>query len=120
MLSGCTGEHKITEGEDCLECHAEEKQEFDAPVLDDVADVGLTFTVETHDSVVYLCSARFGGDTGERAVPTRLRTLDTDDLRNITVPEPGIYLLCTGDPDSPRIAFVRASKDVAVGATITL
>lgn len=127
-LGGCSsGNHKVTEGESCGECHADGKEEFVWGSLDEMresigasATVGSAFSVETSADVVWLCSLRFGDDEGTHVVPTRLRTLTQEDLLSVQVKDPGLYALCSGSLDNPSMTIVEIDGSIADGSVVVL
>lgn len=56
-----------------------------------------------------LCTASIA-DTGT-VVPARMRTIPASEFGTVTVSEPGLYALCTGDISSPSATIlVNATK----------
>ena len=99
-LAGCASSHPITKsGEQCASCHSDGRAAVEGTGSTSATETGLTFAVESGAGEVYLCTAAVAEDG--TVIPSRDRTLSTDELGAVTVSRPGLYALCTGDIASP-------------------
>ncbi|WP_302962318.1 hypothetical protein [uncultured Adlercreutzia sp.] len=123
-LAGCSSNHPITKaGEACASCHSDGRAaaEGDAAsaALADATETGLTFTVESAADKVYLCAVAVAD--GGTIVPAQMRTLTADELGSVTVSEPGVYALCTGEISSPSsITLINATESAPADTVVKL
>lgn len=128
ILGGCSaGNHKVTEGEPCGECHADGKEEIVWDSVDAAKEslevaftVGSSFSIEANADAVWLCSLRFGDDAGIHAVPSRLKTLGREDLSFVQVKDSGLYALCVGNLDNPSTTIIEVDPSVSDGKVVVL
>lgn len=123
-LAGCSSNHPITKaGEACASCHSDGRAAAEGEAagvpLADAAETGLTFTVESGADKVYLCTVAVA-DSGT-IVPAQMRTLTADELGSVTVSEPGVYALCTGEISSPSsITLINATESAPADTVVKL
>lgn len=119
-LAGCSSNHPITKsGEACASCHSDGRAAAWGAEVPDATETGLAFAVESSADEVYLCTASVAEDG--TVVPAQMRKLTADDLGAVTVSEPGLYSLCTGDIASPSsVVLVHAAEDGPVDVVVKL
>lgn len=119
-LAGCTSSHPITKsGEQCASCHSDGRAAVEGTGSASATETGLTFAVESGAGEVYLCTAAVAEDG--TVIPSRDRTLSTDELGAVTVSRPGLYALCTGDIASPSATvLINATESGRADAVVKL
>lgn len=119
-LVGCASGHPVTKsGEQCSSCHSDGRAAVEGTGSASATETGLTFSVESEDGEVYLCTAAVAEDG--TIIPSRDRTLSADELGAVTVSRPGLYALCTGDVASPSATvFVSATENGPANTTVKL
>ena len=119
-LAGCASSHPITKsGEQCASCHSDGRAAVEGTGSASATETGLTFAVESGAGEVYLCTAAVAEDG--TAIPSRDRTLSTDELGAVTVRRPGLYALCTGDIASPSATvLINATESGRADAVVKL
>ncbi|EOS50788.1 hypothetical protein [Adlercreutzia caecimuris] len=123
-LAGCSSNHPITKaGEACASCHSDGRAAVEGEAVDaalaDATETGLTFTVGSGADKVYLCTVAVAD--GGTIVPAQMRALTADELGAVTVSEPGVYALCTGEISSPSsITLVNATESGPTDAVVKL
>lgn len=119
-LAGCTSSHPITKsGEQCASCHSDGRAAVEGTGSASATETGLTFAVESGAEEVYLCTAAVAEDG--TVIPSRDRTLSTDELGAVTVSRPGLYALCTGDIASPSATvLINATESGRADAVVKL
>lgn len=119
-LAGCTSSHPITKsGEQCASCHSDGRAAVEGTGSTSATETGLTFAVESGAEEVYLCTAAVAEDG--TVIPSRDRTLSTDELGAVTVSRPGLYALCTGDIASPSATvLINATESGRADAVVKL
>lgn len=119
-LAGCASSHPITKsGEQCASCHSDGRAAVEGTGSTSAAETGLTFAVESGAGEVYLCTAAVAEDG--TVIPSRDRTLSTDELGAVTVSRPGLYALCTGDIASPSATvLINATESGRADAVVKL
>lgn len=119
-LAGCTSSHPITKsGEQCASCHSDGRAAVEGTGSTSATETGLTFAVEGGAGEVYLCTAAVAEDG--TVIPSRDRTLSTDELGAVTVSRPGLYALCTGDIASPSATvLINATESGRADAVVKL
>ncbi len=119
-LAGCTSSHPITKsGEQCASCHSDGRAAVEGTGSTSATETGLTFAVESGAGEVYLCTAAVAEDG--TVIPSRDRTLPTDELGSVTVSRPGLYALCTGDIASPSATvLINATESSPADAVVKL
>ncbi len=119
-LAGCTSSHPITKsGEQCASCHSDGRAAVEGTGSTSATETGLTFAVESGAGEVYLCTAAVAEDG--TVIPSRDRTLSTDELGAVTVSRPGLYALCTGDIASPSATvLINATESGRANAVVKL
>ena len=119
-LAGCTSSHPITKsGEQCASCHSDGRAAVEGTGSTSATETGLTFAVESGAGEVYLCTAAVAEDG--TVIPSRDRTLPTDELGAVTVSRPGLYALCTGDIASPSATvLINATESGRADAVVKL
>lgn len=87
-LAGCASSHPITKsGEQCASCHSDGRAAVEGTGSASATETGLTFAVESGAGEVYLCTAAVAEDG--TVIPSRDRTLSTDELGAVTVSRRG-------------------------------
>ncbi len=119
-LAGCASSHPITKsGEQCASCHSDGRAAVEGTGSASATETGLTFAVESGAGEVYLCTAAVAEDG--TVIPSRDRTLSTDELGAVTVSRPGLYALCTGDIASPSATvLINATESGRADAVVKL
>lgn len=119
-LAGCASSHPITKsGEQCASCHSDGRAAVEGTGSASATETGLTFAVESGAEEVYLCTAAVAEDG--TVIPSRDRTLSTDELGSVTVSRPGLYALCTGDIASPSATvLINATESGRADAVVKL
>ena len=119
-MAGCASSHPITKsGEQCASCHSDGRAAVEGTGSTSAAETGLTFAVESGAGEVYLCTAAVAEDG--TVIPSRDRTLSTDELGAVTVSRPGLYALCTGDIASPSATvLINATESGPADAVVKL
>ena len=119
-LAGCASSHPITKsGEQCASCHSDGRAAVEGTGSASATETGLTFAVESGAEEVYLCTAAVAEDG--TVIPSRDRTLSTDELGAVTVSRPGLYALCTGDIASPSATvLINATESGRADAFVKL
>lgn len=119
-LAGCASSHPITKsGEQCASCHSDGRAAVEGTGSASATETGLTFAVESGAEKVYLCTAAVAEDG--TVIPSRDRTLSTDELGAVTVSRPGLYALCTGDIASPSATvLINATESGRADAVVKL
>lgn len=119
-LAGCASSHPITKsGEQCASCHSDGRAAVEGTGSASVTETGLTFAVESGADEIYLCTAAVAEDG--TVIPSRDRTLSTDELGAVTVSRPGLYALCTGDIASPSATvLINATESGRADAVVKL
>ena len=119
-LAGCSSNHPITKaGEACASCHSDGRAAIEGPGTATATECGLTFAVDSGADEVQLCTATVAEDG--TVVPARLRTLGADELGSVTVNEPGLYALATGDIAAPSaVVLVNATEAGPADAIVKL
>lgn len=119
-LTGCASSHPITKsGEQCASCHSDGRTAVEGTGSASTTETGLTFAVEGGAGEVYLCTAAVAEDG--TVIPSRDRTLSTDELGAVTVSRPGLYALCTGDIASPSATvLINATESGRADAFVKL
>lgn len=119
-LAGCASSHPITKsGEQCASCHSDGRAAVEGTGSTSATETGLTFAVESGAGEVYLCTAAVAEDG--TVIPSRDRTLSTDELGAVTVSRPGLYALCTGDIASPSATvLINATESGRADAVVKL
>ena len=119
-LAGCASSHPITKsGEQCASCHSDGRAAVEGTGSTSATEPGLTFAVESGAGEVYLCTAAVAEDG--TVIPSRDRTLSTDELGAVTVSRPGLYALCTGDIASPSATvLINATESGRADAVVKL
>lgn len=119
-LAGCTSSHPITKsGEQCASCHSDGRAAVEGTGSTSATETGLTFAVESGAGEVYLCTAAVAEDG--TVIPSRDRTLSTDELGAVAVSHPGLYALCTGDIASPSATvLINATESGRADAVVKL
>ena len=119
-LAGCASSHPITKsGEQCASCHSDGRAAVERTGSTSATETGLTFAVESGAGEVYLCTAAVAEDG--TVIPSRDRTLSTDELGAVTVSRPGLYALCTGDIASPSATvLINATESGRADAVVKL
>lgn len=119
-LAGCASSHPITKsGEQCASCHSDGRTAVEGTGSANATETGLTFAVESGAEGVYLCTAAVAEDG--TVIPSRDRTLSTDELGAVTVSRPGLYALCTGDIASPSATvLINATESGPADAVVKL
>lgn len=119
-LAGCASSHPITKsGEQCASCHSDGRAAVEGAGSTSATETGLTFAVESGAGEVYLCTAAVAEDG--TVIPSRDRTLSTDELGAVTVSRPGLYALCTGDIASPSATvLINATESGRADAVVKL
>lgn len=119
-LAGCTSSHPITKsGEQCASCHSDGRAAVEGTGSASATETGLTFAVESGADEIYLCTAAVAEDG--TVIPSRDRTLSTDELGAVTVSRPGLYALCTGDIASPSATvLINATESGRADAVVKL
>lgn len=117
-LAGCASSHPITKsGEQCASCHSDGRAAVEGTGSTSATETGLTFAVESGAGEVYLCTAAVAEDG--TVIPSRDRTLSTDELGAVTVSHPGLYALCTGDIASPSATvLINATESGRADAVV--
>lgn len=112
-LAGCASSHPVTKaGEACVSCHSDGRAAAASPDLSAATETGLTFAIESGADEVVLCSAVIAENEGGTVVPARIRTIPADEFGAVTVSEPGLYALCTGDIAKPSATvLINATED---------
>lgn len=119
-LAGCASSHPITKsGEQCASCHSDGRTAVEGTGSASTTETGLTFAVESGAEEVYLCTAAVTEDG--TVIPSRDRTLSTDELGAVTVSRPGLYALCTGNIASPSATvLINATESGPADAVVKL
>lgn len=119
-LAGCASSHPITKsGKQCVSCHSDGRAAVEGTGSASATETGLTFAVESGAGEVYLCTAAVAEDG--TVIPSRDRTLSTDELGAVTVSRPGLYALCTGDIASPSATvLINATESGRADAVVKL
>lgn len=119
-LAGCASSHPITKsGEQCASCHSDGRAAVEGTGSTSATETGLTFAVESGAGEVYLCTAAVAEDG--TVIPSRDRTLSTDELGAVTVSRPGLYALRTGDIASPSATvLINATESGRADAVVKL
>lgn len=119
-LAGCSSNHPITKsGEACASCHSDGRAAVEGAGSAAVTEAGLTFAVESSADEVYLCTASVAEDG--TVVPAQMRKLTADELDSVTVSEPGLYALCTGDIAGPStVVLVHAAENGPADVVVKL
>lgn len=119
-LAGCASSHPITKsGEQCASCHSDGRAAVEGTGSTSATETGLAFAVESGAGEVYLCTAAVAEDG--TVIPSRDRTLSTDELGAVTVSRPGLYALCTGDIASPSATvLINATESGRADAVVKL
>lgn len=119
-LAGCASSHPITKsGEQCASCHSDGRTAVEGTGSASTTETGLIFAVESGAGEVYLCTAAVAEDG--TVIPSRDRTLSTDELGAVTVSRPGLYALCTGDIASPSATvLINATESGPADAVVKL
>ena len=119
-LAGCASSHPITKsGEQCASCHSDGRAAVEGTGSASATETGLTFAVESGAGEVYLCTAAVAEDG--TVIPSRDRTLSTDELGAVTVSRPGLYALCAGDIASPSATvLINATESGPADAVVKL
>lgn len=119
-LAGCASSHPITKsGEQCASCHSDGRAAVEGTGSTSATETGLTFAVESGAGEVYLCTAAVAEDG--TVIPSRDRTLSTDELGAVTVSRPRLYALCTGDIASPSATvLINATESGRADAVVKL
>ena len=119
-LAGCASSHPITKsGEQCASCHSDGRAAVEGTGSASATETGLTFAVESGAGEVNLCTAAVAEDG--TVIPSRDRTLSTDELGAVTVSRPGLYALCTGDIASPSATvLINATESGRADAVVKL
>lgn len=119
-LAGCASSHPITKsGEQCASCHSDGRTAVEGTGSASTTETGLTFAVESGAEEVYLCTAAVAEDG--TVIPSRDRTLSTDELGAVTVSRPGLYALCTGNIASPSATvLINATESGPADAVVKL
>lgn len=119
-LAGCASSHPITKsGEQCASCHSDGRTAVEGTGSASTTETGLIFAVESGAGEVYLCTAAVAEDG--TVIPSRDRTLSTDELGAVTVSRPGLYALCTGDIASPSATvLINATESGRADAVVKL
>ncbi len=120
MLGGCGGGHPIVRTDDCASCHSDGRAAAGA-VPDSAVQTGLSFSVESSADEVYLCYVAVADTDDSTVIPVNMRTLSADELAEVSVPEPGLYAVCTGPLDGPSsIAVIEAGEGGPEGMAVKL
>lgn len=119
-LAGCASSHPVTKaGEACASCHSDGRAAAASPDLSAATETGLTFAIDSSADEVHLCSAVVADDENGTVVPARMRTIPASEFGSVTVSEPGLYALCTGDTAAPS-ATVLINATEAGPADVTV
>ena len=116
IMTSCAGanSHQIIKmGQDCSQCHSDEKATYDVSDPKGATECGGTINIKTSSDKVVICNVTFTSEDGSTYVPTSYKTTSVSGGEASIDLEEGIWAICLDEGASSKSVLVKSSSSAS-------